>query len=167
MPTRQKILLGVLGILVAYYVLTVIMPPAKIPAPVPPQPAAPKASGQNVVRQPVKQPGLSGGQEPGSMVPASASSVFVSNQWGPRDPFYRHVVEVESVAALDSTKKEPDLVLKGIQWSRGEALIIINDEILRIDDSINGMRIVKVGEDYVVLQRGTDLITLRIGGKNE
>jgi hypothetical protein len=170
MPLRQKILLAVLALLVLYYLVTTfVMPPATAPV----RPASPPPAQQNVsqaqsaAKQPVRQSNPQAAKMGGAANLLSVPDRNAFKEWGPRDPFYRQRVVIQSVSVTDSANKDLGLTLIGVQWSRGEALILINNEILRVNDSINGMRIVKAGEDYVVLQRGTDQITLRMGGKNE
>ena len=175
MPLRQKILLGVLAAVVVFYIVTTFILEPETAAP-PPRPVARQETRNQETK--AVEGGVVPGQPPqgqskqdipaGGMTSAIAGSLAttLTEDWGPRDPFYRQAVEVKEEIREESNMAE-GLVLTGIQWSRGTPVIVINDEILRINDIINGMKITNVGADYVILQKGAEQVRLRLGGKNE
>ena len=166
MPLRQKILLALLAVVSLYYVISTFYLDSSTAT------RAPAASAPRTAMSTLQ--GGAGGIPPAdgrnrrdaAALPGSTAALNI-NEWGPRDPFYRYVNEMETGVNQVQTLTSIGLVLEGIQWANGKALIIINDELLRVNDIINGMRLIRVGEDFVVLQKGREQMTLRLGGNNE
>lgn len=175
MSLRQKILLGILAAVVAFYVVSTFILTPKIAAPPPRgvtrQETQGQASGgiQGRIIPGQPQAGQTARDVPAGEIAAAlpgSLATALAEEWGPRDPFYRQVMQARE-EVREVSKLAEGLVLTGIQWSRGTPVVVINDEILRINDSINGIKIVNVGADYVILQKGADQVTLRLGGNNE
>lgn len=53
-------------------------------------------------------------------------------------------------------------ILDGIMEGSGEPLAIINDRILREGDFVSGARIMRIGQDAVILERGKKEIRLKL-----
>ena len=113
-------------------------------------------------------------QSPGSATPVTASLQVASappshperfpsgersrsrfNSWG-RDPF---VLEGELAQGIKG------LVLDGIVWDEQNPLAMINDEVLRVGDTIGNSRIVNITQTEVTLKEGGSKFTLRLGGE--
>lgn len=87
--------------------------------------------------------------------------------WG-EDPFY-YENPGEGRAGLfgnfleDLPLPGEALQLKGIVWSDNVPTVLINNEVLKIGDEINGYRIVNVGQDFVTLRSGNERLQLTLG----
>ena len=166
MPLRQKILLALLAVVSLYYVISTFYLDSNTAT------RAPAASAPRTAMSTLQ--GGAGGVPPAggqnrrdaATLPGSTAAINI-DEWGPRDPFYRFVNEVETEVIQAQKLTATGLILEGIQWANGKALIIINDELLRVNDIINGMKLIRVGGDFVVLKKGSSQITLRLGGNNE
>jgi len=84
--------------------------------------------------------------------------------WGPRDPFYRDVTNRITTEQQESTPVD-NLRYEGIIWSKGEARVLINSEILKKGDYIDGIQIVDVQEDFIVVVANGEEYILRLGGE--
>ncbi len=78
--------------------------------------------------------------------------------WG-RDPFMS--VRSQGVINQETT---PDFQLSAISWKDGEAIVLINDFILKRGESIEGVEIVEIYPRSVVLRRGSERIILDLHG---
>jgi len=56
-----------------------------------------------------------------------------------------------------------ELKLKGIVWQNNVPTVLINNEVLKVGDEINGYRIASVGQDFVTLRNNTERLQLSLG----
>lgn len=73
-------------------------------------------------------------------------------EWG-RDPF---------ILGKLTAGEGIGLALNGIIWDATEPYAIINDEVVRRGDRIGGCKVVDIKEDRVILDNGTEQITLNV-----
>jgi hypothetical protein len=67
-----------------------------------------------------------------------------TSQWG-RDPF----VQPTSREAISG-----DLVLTSILYSPTSSVAVINGQVVRAGDDVDGRRVVSIGPDYVIMREG-------------
>jgi hypothetical protein len=78
--------------------------------------------------------------------------------WG-RDPF----LSVRDQGVINQ-ERVPDLHLSAISWKNGEAIVLINDFILKRGETIQGVEVVEIYPRSVVLRRGSERIILGLHG---
>jgi hypothetical protein len=110
------------------------------------------------------QPSSSGQEPPASSFQLPASSAAVSTQrdaqrrraeelaWG-RDPFARGA----------AAGQLGGLSLSGILWDATSPIAIINGQMLRVGEEIEGFRVVEIVHDRVSLSDGAQTLQLLIG----
>lgn len=95
---------------------------------------------------------------------AEASTPFEYDAKGRRDPFsplVRDGVIIGQKLGLDINPDVP--VLYGILFDPGgNSIAIVNDEEVQTGETIVGYRVAEIREDVVVLERGGELVVLRI-----
>jgi len=75
-----------------------------------------------------------------------------------RDPFEKVVVKPTGGPSLSYS----DLVLTGIMWEENNAVVVINDQILKEGDMILGFRIASIAKGEVLLTKGNQRYVLRL-----
>ncbi len=60
------------------------------------------------------------------------------------------------------TPAEHPLVLNGIAHGEGEEMAVINNQIMRVGEDIEGTILLEVGENFVILQRGEKEFKLKL-----
>ncbi len=88
--------------------------------------------------------------------------VPVYSTWG-RDPF----ISGKESPGTSETTREPDLLLTAISWKDDDAVVLINDSVLRRGDDIDGAEVVSIHQDSVVLKRGRGKIVLNLEGGDD
>ena len=88
---------------------------------------------------------------------------FTSEQ---RDPFSPLITKTGQLL-VRKTIGPAGLVLKGIIYSKNGSVAIIGDEVFKENDIINNYKIMKIGKKKVLLEKGTDVIILKLEGNNE
>ncbi len=162
--TRQKVLLGILAIVIFFYIYTTFVPDNTIPTSV----GTPNSSfdrppvstnltvpaNRNVTPKAVTQ--ISGSITSGQLKK-------FDGDWGKRDPFYR---KVEKIIVEGKPPEETlGFVLTGVQWINGKPIAVINNIIHREGDVVDGKKITKIEKDYIVLRDENKEYILRIGGE--
>lgn len=71
--------------------------------------------------------------------------------WG-RNPF--------APAAVGQARGE--MVLSGIMWDETDPTAIINDEIVRVGDSVGGRKVVDIKQDRVIVDDGSGKVEIRL-----
>ena len=168
MPTRQKVLIGVLALLVIFWVYNFFLagngsPPVTRRAPrVPP-------------RLPATSAPISDVTEGGDRISYASLGLETtySGSWA-GDPFYRPDL-IESIEAdedafisQDVEEKEPTeerLSLTGISRDEetGEAYVVINGAVMKTGNCIGELCIRHIGSDSVRLTGGGRSVTLTLG----
>ena len=129
MEKKDKIQLGITGVLVIVLVVFLIraFEKGKRPAPV-------KVK-EFVADQSVKEPGL-----------YTRLEQEIKKMDFKRDPFSRQ--------SLSDLEESQDLHLSGILWDEVNPTAIINDEIVAVGSRIQGGRVVDIRKDKVILEEG-------------
>jgi len=83
-----------------------------------------------------------------------------------RDPFSPLITEGGQLL-IKKTIGPAGFVLKGIIYSEGGSVAIIGDEVFKENDIINNYKIMKISKKKVLLEKGTDVIILKLEGNNE
>jgi len=151
MPKRQKILLGILAVLVAYYIFTTFIggenqtpgvqqqaaetPPART------QPTAQQVTTASVPSGRVQQPAAR----------QQASPVNVSLEWQ-NDPFFREKQKIISTDSTDLSERLAGYSFTGYFDSGNKKIVTINGNWYEINDYIGGMKIVDANQKFVVLE---------------
>ncbi|MCP4567653.1 MAG: hypothetical protein GY841_08745 [FCB group bacterium] len=92
-----------------------------------------------------------------NFMPEETVAQYQAEPWGV-DPFY-HAYSPRSVSRVS---EEVTLHLLGILYRKMNAQVLINGQILKEGDSLEGYRIVKIAPDYVNLQSEQKELTLRV-----
>lgn len=108
----------------------------------------------------------------GAVVGALASELnvnFVYTETGLRDPFAPSDYEQEEPNPADSNDflSQKSLKLEGIMWDPVDPYIIINDEILRVGDELEGITIIKIEKESVTFGYKDKTIVIPLIGKGE
>lgn len=74
-------------------------------------------------------------------------------EWG-KSPFIDKEVVI---------KRTPALVLNGIAWDEKSPVAVVNDDVVRVGDNVDGNRIVAIEPNKVVFNDGTDNFELTLG----
>ncbi len=154
--TRTWVLFGILIVMIVYYVLSTFVFTDGSPAMNSDHPAR---SLSDINKS-------SGGLVEAHSYPRLAT---VSSAWG-ADPFYYQSPDKEKGKLFGGLLNDLSLPgsafqLKGIVWSNNVPTILINDEILKVGDEINGYRIVSAGKNYVTLRSSSETVQLTLGDK--
>ena len=80
--------------------------------------------------------------------------------WGV-DPFYRGSMHNTETAATGRTSR-PVYRLKGIVYNETAPSAYINNQSVRVGDTIDGATVVRINRRSVELKRGTDLFTIKV-----
>jgi len=82
-----------------------------------------------------------------------------------RDPF----IGAFTPALLDSMGfKKPQLyVLKAISWKNGDAYVLINDDIIKVGESMNGLKVLRVDGNRAICEKNLRKFSLILGGTND
>jgi len=83
----------------------------------------------------------------------------VHNTWG-RDPF----IPILGEQIIPRRTRDNNLSLSAISWKGGEAVVLINDFILREGESADGAEVVEIHPSSVILNQDGERITLRLKG---
>ncbi|MFC1557876.1 hypothetical protein ACFL40_00830 [candidate division KSB1 bacterium] len=164
MNRRQKILLGVLGVVVIFFLYSTYF--ATPPGPGTPGNSSigkpPPAQGQKTAVQARAVPPAN------KAAPAAGSKPMVvfEGNWGERDPFFRKVDKKVEIV-VEEYKQELTMVLTGVQWVNGKAMAYIDNKIYWENDVIDGKKLVKIEKSYVVLRGLNKEYILKVGGKDE
>ena len=162
LPTRTKVMLGLLVTVAVFYVYTTFFS-----TPVPQ--ASPGIPAQNVSKAPAGRSAVpnAGAQAitpaAGSVAPGTTAVKKFEGDWGKKDPFFRKVtgkVTVE-IRAEDTL----NLVLSGVHWLNNKKIAVINNITYREDDIVEGKTLVKVEKDYVVLRDESKEYIIKLGDK--
>ncbi len=151
---REKILLGMMGAAVAIFLLNQFVlskkPPVKSPA------LVKKPSMVGDVNQFVRKVSIPKMTNP---------RVFkIAGRWK-RDPF----IGAFTATLLDSMGfKKPQLyVLKAISWKNGEAYVLINDDIIKVGESLNGLKVLRVDGNRAICEKNLRRFSLILGGTHD
>ncbi|MCK5519730.1 MAG: hypothetical protein KAI81_01340 [Candidatus Marinimicrobia bacterium] len=83
------------------------------------------------------------------------------------DPFFYESPETKNSIFGNLLNELPlpgkSLQLKGIVWSDDIPTVLIDNEVLKLGDEINGYKIINVGRDYVTLRNRSEKLRLTIG----
>ncbi len=86
---------------------------------------------------------------------------FVYDPKGKRDPFVPAELAAKGKAEIKG--RIEDIRLEGILWDRGgDSFAIINDEILKAEDTIRGFKILKIEKEEIILSSGEDSYSIRM-----
>lgn len=97
-------------------------------------------------------------------VSQQGSSEFVYKKSG-RDPFWPLVTEEGKLIQGFGGESLENVYLEGIIWDAGgDSVAMINGMILRQGEQIGGIKILKIGKDYVTLQTEEGVRLLRLEG---
>ena len=160
--TRQKILLGLLVIIVFIYVYTAFFS----------KPAKPKLPGDSFsIGTPTQSKDVVKSSKDNIKTniidSVSVGSVKVKEfygEWGKRDPFFREIKRKVIVEEKQSDEVI-NLVLTGVHWANGKGIAVINNKIYYEGDSVDGKKLVKVEKNYIVLRNGQKEFILKLGEK--
>jgi hypothetical protein len=83
-----------------------------------------------------------------------------------RDPFSPLITEGGQLL-IKKTIGPAGFVLKGIIYSEDGSVAIIGDEVFKENDIINNYRIMKISKKKVLLEKGKDVIILKLEENNE
>ncbi len=83
----------------------------------------------------------------------------VHRTWG-RDPF----ASLREDQDILRDTGDHDLSLSAISWRGGEAVVLINDSVLREGETVNGAEVAEIHTSSVILERNGKRITLRLKG---
>jgi len=78
---------------------------------------------------------------------------------GRRDPF---LLPVKNTVEKSLPGQPPKLVLKGIAWDETNPLALINELLVKEDDSVEGARVVKIDFDRVALRYGSKKFVIKL-----
>lgn len=92
-----------------------------------------------------------------NFMPEDVAARYQAEPWGV-DPFY-HAYSPHSASAVS---EEVSLHLLGILYRKMNAQALINGQILKEGDSLEGYEVVKIAPDYVNLQSEQKKLTLRV-----
>jgi len=95
----------------------------------------------------------------------NAHRVFKGTGRWRRDPF----IGAFTPALLDSLGfKKPQLyVLKAISWKNGDAYVLINDDIIKVGESLNGLKVLRVDGNRAICEKNLRKFSLILGGTND
>ena len=82
-----------------------------------------------------------------------------------RDPF----IGAFTPALLDSMGfKKPQLyVLKAISWKNGDAYVLINDDIIKVGETLNGLTVLRVDGNRAICEKNLRKFSLILGGNKD
>jgi hypothetical protein len=90
-------------------------------------------------------------------------SPFVYNRSGRRDPMVPLVKDRKvKIKRRVASKRPPKLSLEGIIWSKSEPEAVINGTILKENDFIKGVKVLKIDRDSVTLIYQSRKFVLRL-----
>jgi len=158
MKLRQKILLGILVVVLGIYVYVNFISPNTGGGP-----PAPIQRGE-VGRIPVTEnPRQQAAPQVMQDTLKDTESIPVSLDWK-KDPFYREQ-KIEAIArdTVATISRTAGLSLTGIHAGEGDFIVTINDEFYRKGEFVDGtLKIVAIGKNYVVLREGGKEYILRL-----
>ena len=103
--------------------------------------------------------------------PVDKKEKFTYDSKGKRDPFYaveeaKPVEEgvqpvAQTISAKDKLAKK-GIVVSSIMWDSKKPVILINDEILEEGDTVQGVIIRNIEQDYVVFEIDGELVEVPI-----
>ncbi len=153
---REKILLGVMGFAVSFFLVNQFVFSKKSPAPVKQPPLAKQV---RVKTNPAA--GMPAGLE--AIRPRLQGARFVN--WR-RDPFVG-AFTTELLDSLGFHKKVQPYVLKAISWKNNEAYVLINDSIIKVGETVDGLTVVAVDGNRVICEKNRRRFSLILGGNDE
>ncbi len=151
---REKILLGVMGIAVGVFVLNQFVFSKKSTSP---------AKRPLLVKPNRTQQVAKGEMKSGQLLPRLHGVQFVN--WR-RDPFIGAFTE-DLLDSLGFHQKVQPYVLKAISWKNNEAYVLINDNILKVGDTVDGLTLVAVDGNRVICEKNRRKFSLILGGNDE
>jgi len=94
---------------------------------------------------------------------------FVYTETGLRDPFVPSDLVTNEALPKDSGNflSQKSLKLEGIMWDPDDPYVIINDEILRVGDEIEGVTILKIEKESVTFGYKDKTVVMPLIGKGE
>ena len=93
---------------------------------------------------------------------------FVYNETGIRDPFIPSDANMPvKIEKDDNILSNLNLKLEGIMWDPRDPYVIINDEILRVGDELEGVTILKIDKESVTFGHKEKTVVIPLIGKGE
>ncbi len=143
MTKRDKVLLGLTGIAVIFFI---IVDPYYFIWKSPPEPETPGGANPDSIKVAVA------GKSTVAAIAQPARKRVQLEEWG-RDPF------VQEQQHLDFVKTASDLKLTGISLRGRDRYALINSKIVKVGDEIGNMIVAAIKEDRVILKKnGRDFI---------
>lgn len=95
--------------------------------------------------------------------PLGAREPFVYDAKGRRDPFMPLVREGRLISLSKERTPGTAPVLYGILWDpAGPSMAMINDQEVRVGDTVGGYQVAEIRQDAVVLKNGEEPLVLQI-----
>lgn len=104
-----------------------------------------------------------GGTKDTGTTVVGASPVIFATTW-PRDPFWRGQSDADLAEAIDAPAEtvESLLELQGIMMVGGERACVVNAQLVRVGDMVDGWTVVGIGEVDAQLTRAGQTLRLRL-----
>jgi hypothetical protein len=151
---REKILLGVMGVAVSFFLLNQFVFSKKTTGPAKRPPLARQVQGKSAPRAAIQSE---------HRMPKLRGMRFVN--WR-RDPFVG-AFTAELLDSLGFQQKVRPYVLKAISWKNGEAYVLINDTIIKVGETVNGLTVVSVDGNRAICEKNRRKFSLILGGNDE
>ncbi len=151
---REKILLGVMGAAVTIFLLNQFVFTKKTPTKAP-----------ALVKKPATVQRVSRFAKQATFAKANHQrEVKTIGNWK-RDPF----IGAFTPTLLDSLGfKKPQLyVLKAISWKDGEAYVLINDDIIKVGETLDGLTVLRVDGNRAICEKNLRRFSLILGGTHD
>ena len=151
---REKILLGVMGAAVTIFVLNQFVftkkPSAKPPA---------------IVKKPPVVQHINRFVKQASFAKTDRPKITKKIGGWKRDPF----IGAFTPALLDSMgfKKRQMYVLKAISWKNGKAYVLINDDIIKVGETVDGLTVLRVDGNRAICEKNLRKFALILGGNKD
>lgn len=151
---REKILLGVMGAAVTFFLVNQFVFTKGTPVKAPP--LAKKPGVVQRVNRFAKQVSFTKMNH--------RRELKAIGNWK-RDPF----IGAFTPALLDSMGfKKPQLyVLKAISWKDGEAYVLINDDIIKVGETLNGLKVLRIDGNRAICEKNLRKFSLILGGNKD
>ncbi len=165
----EKLMLAGIGVMVVVFIAMdpyyfIYRDPPEIATAVPVAGAKPGAPTAQTAKQPAAKPTKPG---KGSKEEVDATEIVdnrpkrepvVFNNWG-RDPF------VQEKRSYDDVQVISGLTLNGISRKGEDSYALINKQIVRVGDAIEGLTVSRIEPDRVLLSKGGQTYVLMGGGR--
>ncbi|GBD94592.1 hypothetical protein BMS3Abin05_02203 [bacterium BMS3Abin05] len=154
---REKILLGVMGAAVGLFLLNQFVF-SKKPSPAVAKPAA-------LVKKAAVVKRINPLVHPVSAVKSGPKKFLKRFKGWKRDPF----VGAFTAEILDSLgyQKEQPYLLKAISWKNGQAYVLINDDIVKVGENVNGLKVLRIDGNRVICEKNLRKFSLILGGNED